>query len=261
MHQAGPNKPIKLFYFSHANTPPLWATAPQYRGFTTTLWHTTVGSTPLYEWSANRRDLYLTTHNNHKRRTSMPYRWNSNSESYQASGLIPPCITSVKLSYFTVWRHTLRKNWVNCAVFTGSSAGFRTVISSRLSHTKLPSSHRESHSFLSLRTDTTMASSQGTSFSSNSFSKWLSRDIFRFKYHSLLHILRFLFFFSDNIMADVASKQQTTALFLSTIVTRTRHTELTKKLKNLMGNLCCAWEQSVQFFVQFFYTVKLHSLT
>jgi hypothetical protein len=31
-------------------------------------------------------------------------------------------------------------------------------------------------------------------------------------------------------MADVASKQQTTALFLSTIVTRTRkHTEPTKK--------------------------------
>ena len=55
-------------------------------------------------------------------------------------------------------------------------------------------------------------------------------DIFLFKYHVLLHILRLLFFFSDNIMADVASKQQTTALFLSTIVTRTRrHTELTKK--------------------------------
>jgi hypothetical protein len=76
--------------------------------------------------------------------------------------------------------------------------------------------------------------------------------IFLFKYHFLLHILRFLFFFSDNIMDDVASKQQTTALFLSTTVTRTRrHTELTKKLTNLMGNLCCATEQSVQFFVQF----------
>jgi len=63
-------------------------------------------------------------------------------------------------------------------------------------------------------------------------------------------------------MADAASKQQTTALFLSTIVTRTRrHTELTKKLTNLMENLCCAREHSVQFFVQFFYTVKLHSLT
>jgi hypothetical protein len=51
----------------------------------------------------------------------------------------------------------------------------------------------------------------------------------------------------------------TTALFLSTIVTRTRrHTELTKKKKkkltNLMGNLCCAREHSVQFFVQFFFT-------
>jgi len=54
-------------------------------------------------------------------------------------------------------------------------------------------------------------------------------------------------------MADVASKQQTTALFLSTIVTRTRrHTELTKKLTNLMGNLCCAREHSFQFIVQFF---------
>jgi hypothetical protein len=54
-------------------------------------------------------------------------------------------------------------------------------------------------------------------------------------------------------MADVASKQQMTALFLSTIVTRTRrHTELTKKnLTNLMGNLCCAREHSVQFLVQF----------
>jgi hypothetical protein len=62
-------------------------------------------------------------------------------------------------------------------------------------------------------------------------------------------------------MADVASKQQTTALLLSTIVTRTgRHRELTKKLTNLMGNLCCGREHSVQFFVQFFYTVKLLSL-
>jgi hypothetical protein len=62
-------------------------------------------------------------------------------------------------------------------------------------------------------------------------------------------------------MADVASKQQMTALFLSTTVTRTRrHTELTENLTNLMGNQCCAREHSVQFFVQFFYTVKLHSL-
>jgi hypothetical protein len=95
-----------------------------------------------------------------------------------------------------------------------------------------------------------MASSQGTSVSSNSCSRRASHDIFLFKYRFLLHILRFLFFFSDNIMADVASKQQTAAFFLSTQVTRTRkYTELTKKLTNLMGNLCCAREYSVQFLV------------
>ena len=33
---------------------------------------TTVGRTPLDEWSARRRDLYLTTQNNHNRQTSMP---------------------------------------------------------------------------------------------------------------------------------------------------------------------------------------------
>jgi len=40
------------------------------RGFTTTLRQTTSGRTPLDEWSASRRELYLTAHNNHKRQTS-----------------------------------------------------------------------------------------------------------------------------------------------------------------------------------------------
>ena len=33
---------------------------------------TTVGRTPLDEWSARRRDLYLTTHDTHNRQISMP---------------------------------------------------------------------------------------------------------------------------------------------------------------------------------------------
>ena len=33
---------------------------------------TTVGRTPLDEWSARRRDLYLTTHNTHNRQIPMP---------------------------------------------------------------------------------------------------------------------------------------------------------------------------------------------
>jgi len=83
--------------------------------------------------------------------------------------------------------------------------------------------------------------------------------IFLLKYHFLLRLLCFLFFLSDNIMADVASKQQTTALFLPTIVTRTRrHTELT----NLMGKLVlCQRTFSLFFRAVFFYTAKLHVLT
>jgi hypothetical protein len=34
--------------------------------------HTTFGRTPLDEGPARRRELYLTTHNTHKRQTSMP---------------------------------------------------------------------------------------------------------------------------------------------------------------------------------------------
>ena len=37
----------------------------------------TVGRTPLDEWSARRRDLYLTTHDTHNRQISMP-RWDLN---------------------------------------------------------------------------------------------------------------------------------------------------------------------------------------
>ena len=56
------------------------ATAPQgtraSSSFTRFLDHTqrltTAGRTLLGEWSARRRDLYLTTHNTHNRQTSMP---------------------------------------------------------------------------------------------------------------------------------------------------------------------------------------------
>jgi len=161
-----------------------------------------------------------------------------------------------------VWRHTWPKNWVNCAVLTANSVGLRTVLSSCLAHRELHSSLKESHSFLSLPTDTSVASSQGTSVSSSSFSRGASHDIFRFKYHSLLHTLRFIFFFSDNIMADVTSKTANDSLvFINHSYTHKKTHRTNKKLTNLMGNLCCAREHSVQFFVQFFYTVKLHSLT
>jgi hypothetical protein len=46
---------------------------PHSRGFLDhTRRRTTVGRTPLDEWSARRRDLNLTTHNTHNRQTFMP---------------------------------------------------------------------------------------------------------------------------------------------------------------------------------------------
>ena len=42
---------------------------PHYRDFTNTLRHTTLSGTPLYEWSAESRHLYLTTYNTCNRQT------------------------------------------------------------------------------------------------------------------------------------------------------------------------------------------------
>jgi hypothetical protein len=57
-----------------------------YRGFTITLRHTTLGRTPLDEWSARHRDLYLTTHNTHNRQTDRhPCRRRDSKLTIQAS--------------------------------------------------------------------------------------------------------------------------------------------------------------------------------
>ena len=60
------------FFFFCATTGSSGPRSPHYRVFTITFRHTTLGRTPLDEWSARRRDLSLTTHYNHKRQTSLP---------------------------------------------------------------------------------------------------------------------------------------------------------------------------------------------
>ena len=58
------------------------------------------------------------------------------------------------------------------------------------------------------------------------------------------------------------SKQQTTALFLSTIVKRTRRqTILTKKPDKPEGKIVLCQRTFSSVFIVVFYTVKLHSLT
>jgi hypothetical protein len=62
---------ISLLFSSNDSTAPWGPRPPHYRGFTITLRHTKLGRTPLCEWPALHRDLYLTTHNTQKRQTSI----------------------------------------------------------------------------------------------------------------------------------------------------------------------------------------------
>ena len=64
-----------------------WARASSFTRFLYhTHWHSTVGRSPLDEWSARRRDLYLTTHNTHNRQTSMsPVRYEPRISSGERS--------------------------------------------------------------------------------------------------------------------------------------------------------------------------------
>jgi hypothetical protein len=58
-------------FFPMAKQPPSGPGTPHYRGFTITLRYTTLGRAPLDERSAQRRSLYLTTHNTHKEQAYM----------------------------------------------------------------------------------------------------------------------------------------------------------------------------------------------
>ena len=66
------HKFVYIYYYIYPwcnSTPPPRVPRPShYRGFVIAFRHYTVGGTPVHEWSARRRDLYLTTHN---RQTSM----------------------------------------------------------------------------------------------------------------------------------------------------------------------------------------------
>ena len=63
-----------LFYFLFIlRDSPHWTRASSFTRFLDqTQRQPTVGRTPLDEWPCRRRDLYLTAHNTHNRKTSMP---------------------------------------------------------------------------------------------------------------------------------------------------------------------------------------------
>jgi hypothetical protein len=61
-----------VFFFSMAQQPLVGQGLLIVKASWSNIRHTTVGRSPLDEWSARRRDLYLTAHNTPKRQTSMP---------------------------------------------------------------------------------------------------------------------------------------------------------------------------------------------
>ena len=70
----------------HGLTAPSRPGPPHFRHFTITLKHTTVGRTPLDEWSARRSHLYLTTQNNLQETYPCTRRY-SNPRSQKVNGL------------------------------------------------------------------------------------------------------------------------------------------------------------------------------
>ena len=85
---------------------------PQCRGFKITLRHTTLDSTPLDELSARRRNLFLSTHNSHKRQTSM-----------RTPGFEPAIAASVRSQAYALDRvvNGIGEDTIWPALFPGSS--------------------------------------------------------------------------------------------------------------------------------------------
>jgi hypothetical protein len=62
---------VREYFWIHEHGSNNRGRPPHYRGFTITLTHTTIGSTPLDEWSAHCWERNLIRHNIHHRHASM----------------------------------------------------------------------------------------------------------------------------------------------------------------------------------------------
>jgi hypothetical protein len=161
---------------------------------------------------------------------------------------------AVKLSDFTVWRHTWRKNWVSCAVLTGNSAGLRTALSMS-SFTQrtarftqgfptVPSvysptprwHHLKTHPFLAIHSADELLMIYSFSNTTSSSTIYAFFSSFRITLWPMW----------------LANSKRQPCFYPPQSHAQEDTQNWPKKLTNLMGNLCCAREQSVQFFAQFF---------
>ena len=95
-----------------ARQPPHWAMASSFTRF---LDHTqrriTVGRTPLDDWSARRRDLYLTTHNTHNKQTYMPPGGFEPTTSAGEQPLGPTLTILMAVLFYHIRIFILSHNW------------------------------------------------------------------------------------------------------------------------------------------------------
>jgi hypothetical protein len=115
---------------------PQWARASSFTRFLVHTRRTTVGRTPLDEWSARRRDLYLATHNTHNRQTPMPAAGfetaNSAGERPQTNAL-DSAATGIGRSQSGV-KHIIVEMWAcwcfkdSYTKYTGGTADGGTVV-------------------------------------------------------------------------------------------------------------------------------------
>jgi hypothetical protein len=119
---------VQPFFFIWRNSPQ-WARATLFTRF---LYHTerrtTVGRTPLNEWSARRRDLYMTIHNTHNRHPCPPRDSNPEFQQAPQTYVLDRAASGTGLQPFTSWNYgnriTLFYTLQTPVVCLSSSDGF-----------------------------------------------------------------------------------------------------------------------------------------
>ena len=98
----------------------------------------TVGRTPLDEWAARRRDLYLTTHDTHNRQISMPP---VGFEPTISAGERPQTARLLRVKLFSVWQFFRIFNYIrsiSCNGTRGGAVRWGTVLQTVRSRVRFP---------------------------------------------------------------------------------------------------------------------------
>jgi len=152
-----------------------------------------------------------------------------------------------------VWPHIWRKNWVNCAVLTGKIAQASELSFPVVFHTQNCAVHSGNPTVSSV----SLPSPRWHHLKSYPFLAIHSADqhhmIYSFS-NSTSYCTFYTFFSSFRITLWpmwLANSKRQPCFYPPQSHTQEDTHNWQKKLTNPMGNLCCAREHSVQFFVQF----------